>query len=184
MRARARSSGNSSRSDPEGKRRLKWVIPETSRMNSHALAGRKGVEVGFRNRTSGLAAVEPGAAASADCLVYFFFIRNIRSGGGMLMNFGRSKHGCRQGNKKTFEDVAGIEEARRKWPRSSNSQESKKFKKIGGRIPAGAAGRSARLRQDLWPRHSGEAMCRSSASQAATLSRFCRRGAAASATCS
>ena len=72
---------------------------------------------------------------------YFIFIRNIKNGaGGMLMNFGRSKHRLhgKEQMKVTFDDVAGIEEAKDevaeiieflKYP--------KKFQKIGGRIPRG-----------------------------------------------
>ncbi|MHC4426458.1 MAG: ATP-dependent metallopeptidase FtsH/Yme1/Tma family protein, partial [Planctomycetota bacterium] len=46
---------------------------------------------------------------------YFFLFRNIRSGaGGMLMSFGRSKHRLqgKDRTKVTFEDVAGVEEAK------------------------------------------------------------------------
>ncbi|MCE5339807.1 MAG: ATP-dependent zinc metalloprotease FtsH [Planctomycetaceae bacterium] len=72
---------------------------------------------------------------------YFVFVRNVRNGpGGMLMNFGRSKHKMhgKEQMKVTFNDVAGIEEAKEevaeiieflKYP--------KKFQKIGGRIPRG-----------------------------------------------
>ena len=48
-------------------------------------------------------------------IFYFMFARNLRSGaGGMLMSFGRSRHRL-QGKdrvKVTFEDVAGVEEAK------------------------------------------------------------------------
>ncbi|MDD5010911.1 MAG: ATP-dependent zinc metalloprotease FtsH [Phycisphaerae bacterium] len=72
---------------------------------------------------------------------YFVFVRNVRNGpGGMLMSFGRSKHKMhgKEGKKVTFDDVAGIDEAKEevaeiieflKYP--------KKFQKIGGRIPRG-----------------------------------------------
>ncbi len=72
-------------------------------------------------------------------LIYFFFLRNIRSGGGMLMNFGRSKHRIQgKETKKTFEDVAGIEEAKEEVAELIEFLKNpKKFKKIGGRIPRG-----------------------------------------------
>jgi cell division protease FtsH len=72
-------------------------------------------------------------------LIYFFFIRNIRTGGGMLMNFGRSKHRVQGKNtKKTFEDVAGIEEAKEEVAEIIEFLKNpKKFQKIGGRIPRG-----------------------------------------------
>jgi cell division protease FtsH len=73
-------------------------------------------------------------------LIYFFFIRNMRSGGGMLMNFGRSKHRVRAGkdSKVTFKDVAGIDEAKEEVAEVIEFLKNpKKFKKIGGRIPRG-----------------------------------------------
>lgn len=73
-------------------------------------------------------------------IIYFFFMRNMRSGGGgMLMNFGRSKHKV-QGKEQpvTFEDVAGIEEAKEEVSETIEFLKNpKKFKKIGGRIPRG-----------------------------------------------
>jgi cell division protease FtsH len=73
-------------------------------------------------------------------MVYFLFIRNMRAGGGMLMNFGRSKHRVRAGkdNKVTFENVAGIDEAKEEVAEVIDFLKNpRKFKKIGGRIPRG-----------------------------------------------
>jgi len=72
-------------------------------------------------------------------LIYFFFIRNMKSGGGMLMNFGRSKHRMQgKGTKVTFENVAGIEEAKDEVAEIIEFLKNpKKFKKLGGRIPRG-----------------------------------------------
>ena len=72
-------------------------------------------------------------------LIYFFFLRGMRSGGGMLMNFGRSKHRMRgKDTKITFEDVAGIEESKDEVTEIIEFLKNpKKFKKIGGRIPRG-----------------------------------------------
>jgi cell division protease FtsH len=73
-------------------------------------------------------------------LIYFFFLRNLRSGGGgMLMNFGRSRHKLRGKEQKiTFDDVAGIEEAKEEVAETIEFLKNpKKFKKIGGRIPRG-----------------------------------------------
>ncbi len=72
-------------------------------------------------------------------LIYFFFIRNIRTGGGMLMNFARSKHRVQsKSTGKTFEDVAGIEEAKEEVAEIIEFLKNpKKFQKIGGRIPRG-----------------------------------------------
>jgi cell division protease FtsH len=72
-------------------------------------------------------------------IIYFIFIRNVRTGGGMLMSFGRSKHKLQgKGQKFTFDDVAGIEEAKEEVAETIEFLKNpKKFKKIGGRIPRG-----------------------------------------------
>ncbi len=72
-------------------------------------------------------------------LLYFIFLRNIRAGGGMLMNFGRSKHRIQgKGTKITFDNVAGIEEAKDEVAEIIEFLKNpKKFKKLGGRIPRG-----------------------------------------------
>ena len=72
-------------------------------------------------------------------LVYFFFLRNMKGGGGMLMNFGRSRHRLRDKDSKiTFKDVAGIEESKEEVTEVIEFLKNpKKFKKIGGRIPRG-----------------------------------------------
>jgi cell division protease FtsH len=72
---------------------------------------------------------------------YFFFARNLRSGaGGMLMSFGRSRHRL-QGKDKakvTFEDVAGVEEAKDEVAEIIEFlRNPKKFQRLGGRIPRG-----------------------------------------------
>ena len=72
-------------------------------------------------------------------LVYFIFMRNMKGGGGMLMNFGRSKHRLQgKGSKVTFDNVAGIEEAKDEVTELIEFLKNpKKFKKLGGRIPRG-----------------------------------------------
>ena len=73
-------------------------------------------------------------------LIYFFFLRNLkRGGGGMLMNFGRSQHRMRGKDKKiTFKDVAGIEEAKDEVTEIIEFLKNpSRFHKIGGRIPRG-----------------------------------------------
>ncbi|MHC4370172.1 MAG: ATP-dependent metallopeptidase FtsH/Yme1/Tma family protein, partial [Planctomycetota bacterium] len=72
---------------------------------------------------------------------YFFFARNLRGGaGGMLMSFGRSKHRL-QGKdraKVTFEDVAGVEEAKDEVAEIIEFLKNpKRFQRLGGRIPRG-----------------------------------------------
>jgi cell division protease FtsH len=72
---------------------------------------------------------------------YFLFVRNVRDGpGGMLMSFGRSKHRMhgKEQIKVTFDDVAGIDEAKEEVAEIIEFlRYPKKFQKIGGRIPRG-----------------------------------------------
>ncbi len=72
---------------------------------------------------------------------YFIFVRNVRNGpGGMLMSFGRSKHKMhgKEQMKVTFDDVAGIDEAKEEVAEIIEFlKHPKKFQKIGGRIPRG-----------------------------------------------
>ena len=74
-------------------------------------------------------------------LFYFLFARNMKGGaGGMLMSFGRSRHRL-QGKdhvKVTFNDVAGIEEAKDEIAEIIEFLKNpKKFQRLGGRIPRG-----------------------------------------------
>jgi len=74
-------------------------------------------------------------------IFYFLFARNLHSGaGGMLMSFGRSKHRLHGKDKVkvTFEDVAGIEEAKEEVAEIIEFLKNpKKFQRLGGRIPRG-----------------------------------------------
>ncbi len=72
---------------------------------------------------------------------YFLFARNIRSGpGGMLMSFGRSRHRIHGKDKVkvTFDDVAGIDEAKEEVAEIIEFLKNpRKFQRLGGRIPRG-----------------------------------------------
>ncbi len=72
---------------------------------------------------------------------YFFFARNLKGGaGGMLMSFGRSKHRLQSKDKAqvTFEDVAGVEEAKDEVAEIIEFlRNPKRFQRLGGRIPRG-----------------------------------------------
>ncbi len=73
--------------------------------------------------------------------LYLMFARNLRGGaGGMLMSFGRSKHRLhdKERVKITFEDVAGIDEAKEEVGEIIEFLKNpKKFQRLGGRIPRG-----------------------------------------------
>jgi cell division protease FtsH len=72
--------------------------------------------------------------------VWIFFMRQMQGGGGKAMQFGKSRAKLlteAQG-KITFEDVAGIEEAKEELEEIINFlKDPKKFTKLGGRIPKG-----------------------------------------------
>jgi cell division protease FtsH len=72
--------------------------------------------------------------------VWIFFMRQMQGGGGKAMQFGKSRAKLltESSVKITFEDVAGIEEAKEELEEIINFlKEPKKFTKLGGRIPKG-----------------------------------------------
>jgi cell division protease FtsH len=72
--------------------------------------------------------------------IWIFFMRQMQMGGGKAMSFGKSRAKLlteAQG-KKTFEDVAGIEEAKEELQEIiAFLKEPKKFTALGGKIPKG-----------------------------------------------
>lgn len=72
--------------------------------------------------------------------VWIFFMRQMQSGGGKAMSFGKSRARLisDSARKVTFEDVAGIEEAKEELHEIIEFlRDPKKFTKLGGRIPKG-----------------------------------------------
>src|SRR5690349_7630204 len=75
--------------------------------------------------------------------IWFFVFRQLRNSagaGGMLGNFGRSRHKItsKEHTNVTFEDVAGIEEAKEEVMEIVEFLKNpKKFQRLGGRIPRG-----------------------------------------------
>ena len=72
--------------------------------------------------------------------VWIFFMRQMQSGGGKALSFGKSRARLLsdQQEKVTFEDVAGIDEAKEELGEIVEFlKEPKKFTRLGGRIPKG-----------------------------------------------
>lgn len=72
--------------------------------------------------------------------VWIFFMRQMQSGGGKALSFGKSKARLMSDNaaKVTFEDVAGIDEAKEELEEIVEFlKDPKKFTRLGGRIPKG-----------------------------------------------
>jgi len=72
--------------------------------------------------------------------VWIFFMRQMQAGGGKALAFGKSKARMATGreNRVTFQDVAGIEEAKGELEEIIEFlRDTKRFTKLGGRIPKG-----------------------------------------------
>ena len=72
--------------------------------------------------------------------VWVFFMRQMQSGGGKAMSFGKSRARLMSDTqeKVTFEDVAGIDEAKEELSEVVEFlRDPKKFTRLGGRIPKG-----------------------------------------------
>ena len=72
--------------------------------------------------------------------VWIFFMRQVQIGGGKALSFGKSKAKIltKEQHKVTFDNVAGIEEAKDELEEIIDFlRDPKKFTKLGGRIPKG-----------------------------------------------
>ncbi len=73
--------------------------------------------------------------------VWIFFMRQVQAGGGKAMSFGKSRARLLAENQQkiTFEDVAGIDEAKHEVEEIiAFLKDPKKFTRLGGKIPKGA----------------------------------------------
>jgi cell division protease FtsH len=73
--------------------------------------------------------------------IWIFFMRQMQMGGGKAMSFGKSRARLQtepEGRRITFDDVAGVEEAKEELTEIIEFlRDPKKFTRLGGRIPKG-----------------------------------------------
>lgn len=72
--------------------------------------------------------------------IFVFFMRQMQAGGGKAMSFGKSRARLitESQNKVTFQDVAGVEEAKEELKEIIDFlRDPKKFTRLGGKIPKG-----------------------------------------------
>ena len=72
--------------------------------------------------------------------MFYFFMRQLQGGGGKAMSFGKSRARMlnESANKITFEDVAGVDEAKDEVEEIIEFlRDPKRFQRLGGRIPKG-----------------------------------------------
>jgi len=115
--------------------------PTTSESFLNLLASQK-VDTRFEPApTGGLVAVLTSALPAVLLfIVVLLFMRQLQVGGGKAMSFGKSRARLMSetGRKITFDDVAGVDEAKEELQEVIEFlKEPRKFTKLGGRIPKG-----------------------------------------------
>lgn len=144
------------KAEPRGGR--DWTVirgemrEETGEIVTFESKGRLTDENLHRLQESGLFQEEPSSTVMMDIMIgilpfiliigllYFLFVRQMRSAGRGAMSFGKSKAKMltRDREKLTFGDVAGCDEAKQEVSEIVDFlKDPKRFQKIGGRIPKG-----------------------------------------------
>ncbi|MFH0954280.1 MAG: ATP-dependent zinc metalloprotease FtsH [Verrucomicrobiota bacterium] len=121
-------------------RRFKVDVPATDDLTR--MLREKGVQFEFRTQNPYVWQVVSGAVPFLLVLglLYFLFVRQMRIAGRGAMSFGKSRARLmtREKNKVTFDDVAGIDEAKEEVQEIIEFlKDPKRFQKLGGRIPKG-----------------------------------------------
>ena len=121
-------------------RRFRVDVPVTDDLIK--MLREKGVNFEFKPQNPYIWQVVSGAIPFVVILglLYFLFVRQMRIAGRGAMSFGKSRARLmtRDRNKITFEDVAGINEAKEEVQEIIEFlKDPKRFQKLGGRIPKG-----------------------------------------------
>jgi len=102
----------------------------------------RGVKVSYESQEVGLWVTILSSWLPMLLFVFLFvmFMRQAQSGGGKLFSFGKSRHRVlnESARKVTFQDIAGIDEAKEELQEIIEFlKEPQRFTKLGGRIPKG-----------------------------------------------
>ena len=102
----------------------------------------RGVDVSYENDTTGVwvSILSGWLPMLFFIFIFIMFMRQAQSGGGKVFSFGKSRHRilAEDAKKMTFEDIAGIEEAKEELGEIIEFlKDPKKFTRLGGRIPKG-----------------------------------------------
>lgn len=112
-------------------------ILENNDLSPDMVAGQIKVE----QRMALIDIVGPILSFGLPLLVLFLIFKQMRGASGDIMSFGKSRarlFNKKDGDKKTFADVAGVEEAKKEmWEIVDFLKNPKKYRKLGARIPKG-----------------------------------------------
>jgi len=129
------ATNTTSRKMTEGPMKVDHDLVE--KLRSHGVSVKFEREEGSSMWSSALVTVLPMLLLLG---MFYLFMRQLQAGGGKAMSFGKSRARMlnESANKVTFEDVAGVDEAKDEVEEIIEFlKDPKKFQRLGGRIPKG-----------------------------------------------